>query len=52
MKQVSKKERPAVSGGRRGEVGPYTDPVVPPVPDYPPIPVVATDPEDTGPGCG
>lgn len=52
MKEVSKKELPAVSGGKRNYLGPYADPVAPPILEYPQSPVVPTDPEGTGPGCG
>jgi len=52
MKEVSKKDLPAVSGRKRSDPGGYNDSVVAPVPDYPQSPVVPTDPEGTGPGCG
>jgi hypothetical protein len=54
MKEVPKKELPAVSGGKRSD--PYTDSVLPPVPDYPQIPIppgpTDTPGPNTEPGCG
>lgn len=51
MKEVPKKELPDVSGGQANAPGPFTDPVVPPVPDYPQTPIVGPYP-DTEPTRG
>jgi hypothetical protein len=52
VKEIPKKELPAVSGGKAGAPSPFNDPGAPSIPEYPQNPVVPTDPEGDGPGCG